>query len=387
MPTIKPLLRKLLKGKQKVLAFNFVRLFPFLFIDTDELKQICRKYGDLFYFGESFVFTVTKPESPSNTISEFEQATGEYYLPKPFVGVVNNANLIGPFPFVIFDKKIIIEATVSIPITALNLYYTVQKVVEDGIRSALFDGRQSIECGVLLYNCWNSGYYHWVTENLTRLEGVEKFEECCGTKPKLIVGPELSSFQRETLELLGYEADDLIQWNTSIAKVDTLVIPSVRRAYNPGQLSPVDYSWLRNKMQSAVRERVDMTQFSSKVYISRDDADRRRVTNESELFGELEKHGFERYQLEYMDTAETIALMMQADIIVGPHGAGLTDIIYASDADVVELSKETPNSRAYFTLANQVGLDYHHVPGKSDGTDIVAPVQSVVDILKTAECR
>lgn len=369
------------RGKYKPLSEGTVRYAPFLFRQTDDLKQFCRRHGECWFYGDAQRYSFTAPD---HAHPEMHALDGEYVLPQPFVAVAEDARLVGPYPFAVVERKIALDATVAATVTALNLFYTLRDAVEEGPRRTFGGGRRSFDTAVLLYNCWNGGYYHWVAETLTRLEGVEAYTERTGETPTLIVGPDFGGFQRETLELLGYGPDDWVEWDYTVADVDELVIPSVRREINRGAISPVAVDWLRERIRPAVRERVDLDRFSERVYISRDDATRRTVSNEEELFAELEARGFERYYLAEMSTAETIGLMMQAEVIVGPHGAGLTDILYADDAAVIELCRgERPDSRAYYTLASQVGLRYRNVAGAVDGSALRADVDAVVEAVET----
>jgi capsular polysaccharide biosynthesis protein len=369
------------RGTYKPLAEGTVRHLPSLFVETGDLQQFCRRHGECWFYGDAEHYRFSAPD---HAVPEIRELDGEYVLPQPFVAVAEDARLVGPYPFAVVEDGIAIDATVAATVTALNLFYTLRDAVEEGPHRTFGGGRQSFDGAVLLYNCWNGGYYHWVAETLTRLEGVEAYTERTGETPTLIVGPDFGGFQRETLELLGYGPDDWVEWEYAVADVDELVIPSVRREINRGALSPVAVDWLRDRMRPVVRERVDLDRFADRVYISRDDATRRRVINEDELVAELEAHGFERYYLAEMSTAETMGLMMQDEIVVGPHGAGLTDIIFADDAAVIELCRgERPDSRAYYTLASQVGLRHRTVPGAVDGSALRADVDAVVAAVKT----
>jgi hypothetical protein len=364
------------KGLHRPLAEGTVQYAPSLFLETDELKTYCRQRGQCWFYGDDIHYQFVAPD---HALPEMHAHNGEYTIPRPFVGVVPDARLIGPYPFAVVDGRIALEATVTPTVTALNLFYTLRDLVEQGPRSTLDGGHRDFGRATLLYNCWNGGYYHWVTETLARLEGIEAYTERTGETPTLVVGPDFGGYQRETLELLGYGPDDWVEWDYTTARVDELVIPSVRRQTNRGTISPVAVDWLRERIRPVVRERLDLDRFSKRVYISRDDATRRSVVNEEELFDALEERGFERYHLAEMPTTETIGLMMQADLIVGPHGAGLTDIIYADDAAVIELCRgERPETRAYYVLASEVGIRHRNVPGEVYGADLRVDVDAVL---------
>lgn len=353
----------------------------FALLDRDELQWRARESGSLYYYGDATSVSFDPPgETP-----DLQKFAGTYSLPRPFVASVPDTRLVGPYPLAISEGQIVLEATVFEQMPLLNLAYGVSDVVSNGPDRTIGGGSTHLDTAVLLYNPWNRGYWHWMIDTLMRLEGVEAYAERTGTRPTLVVGPDLDGYQRETLELLGYGPDDWVEWTYLHATVDELVVPMGRPILvnrKEGGLSPVYVDWLREQMRAAVEARsdsIDTGSFSRRVYISRDDADRRGVRNEAELFGALREYGFERYLLAEMNTVETIALMMQADVVIGPHGAGLTDILFAEDAAVVELSRgEQPNTWAYYMLSELVGHRYRHVPCAVDGPDMRADVDAVV---------
>jgi hypothetical protein len=369
------------RGTYNPLAYGMVRHLPWLFVDTDGLKKSARARGELLFYGDSRLIDF---DQPVDYVPELETLVGEYELPRRFVAVLPDARLVGRYPFALTGRRVVVEATVSPRVTGLNLFYTLRDAVSRGLGSVVGRGTVHLDSAVLLHNCWDGGYYHWVVETLTRLKGVEAYRERTGRRPTLVVGPDVEGFQRDTLELLGYGPDDWLEWEYSTASVDELVVPSVGRSSNRDAISPVAVDWLRDRMRPAVRERVDLGRFSPLVYVSRADADRRGVSNEQDLFAALERRGFERYFLAEMDTAETIALMMQASVVVAPHGAGLTDILYADDASVVELHRggdRKLNTRVYYLLATEAGLRYRYLCCDADGPDMRVDVDEVLAVV------
>lgn len=109
------------------------------------------------------------------------------------------------------------------------------------------------------------------------------------------------------------------------------------------------------------------------------------MKNEKEIIDILsKKYNFERYYLEEMTVAETVSLFSQAEVIVGPHGAGLTDIIFADDAAVIELFRGTANTRVYFSLAKQLDLWYGCIHGDRIGSDIEIDIRELQDTIDAA---
>jgi capsular polysaccharide biosynthesis protein len=79
----------------------------------------------------------------------------------------------------------------------------------------------------------------------------------------------------------------------------------------------------------------------ARIYVSRRDTPKRRLVNEEELFSELRKLGFSRIVPGEMSVPEQVSAFSNASVIVGPHGAGLTNIMFSPpDATIVEICSE-----------------------------------------------
>ena len=338
-----------------------------LIVDREQLQVICRRQGILTYYSASEVFEIDVPHPADEPMESLEQRVGEHYLSQPFVGELTDVTLVGQYPMPIHDRQLILEAIGHPYVALLNLYYT----ATEGGSVRPTDETRTLDRAVLLHNCWNYGYFHWVTEILTKLEGIERYREHTGRQPTLILGPNPLPFQKESLRLLGYDTDDWIEWDGTTTVVDRFVVPSMRREIRRGSVaSPVACDWLRERLRSAATNRVDTDRFSRRVYVSRSDADRRRVVNEPAVMELLAEYGFEDYRLADMSVAENVALFSQAEIVVGPHGAGLTDIMFADETSLVELFRGTDNTCVYFVLAKHLGHRYRYLQCEPEGTDL-----------------
>lgn len=351
-------------------------------VTTEDLFDTCYENGSLIEYGEPESVTVPPPDAYAGELPTMERWSGTYRLSKPFVGVVPDVRIVGSPPLALTGSKYIADASISPNVQTLNVINSLRESPK-----RLLTGERrgpDLEEAVLLHNSWEDGYFHWVTETITRLEGVERYTEETGREPKLIVGPDLNSFQRETLELLGYDDDDLVHWDATYCSVDRLVVPSMRREIDPPNPSPFSHQWLRESLRERALREVDTDRFSERVYISRDDAATRRLLNEDEALEVLEPYGFERYELSSMAVLETIALFAQADCIVTPHGAGLTDLIYADDVSVVELMPENRVNGVYYMLTKQVDGWYGFLSCDPTDGNLTVDVDHLESVLKAA---
>jgi len=111
---------------------------------------------------------------------------------------------------------------------------------------------------------------------------------------------------------------------------------------------------------------------SPRIYISREDATVRRVTNEEAVMDLLAEYGFERYRLAELSYAEQVTLFSDAEAIVSPHGSGLLNQIYADDAVVIELfgpKHSITNPAIEYYIADLWGHDYGCVQCEAVGCD------------------
>lgn len=89
-----------------------------------------------------------------------------------------------------------------------------------------------------------------------------------------------------------------------------------------------------------------------RIYISRSKAKRRQIVNEGELIEELLKCGFKILHLEDYSIIEQIKFFRNAEIVMAPHGAGLTNLIYCKEnIKVIELKR---NKEEYKIETNYV---------------------------------
>ncbi len=99
----------------------------------------------------------------------------------------------------------------------------------------------------------------------------------------------------------------------------------------------------------------------NKIIISRKKAGNgRNIINEEELEYALEALGFKSYILEDLSLDQQIDLFYDATAVVAPHGAGLSNLLFSHDVDVLELH---PNPQIYphfYFLSKSMGHRYQY---------------------------
>tara|TARA_B100000902_G_C26747317_1_gene639131 strand:- start:9 stop:617 length:609 start_codon:yes stop_codon:yes gene_type:complete len=100
-----------------------------------------------------------------------------------------------------------------------------------------------------------------------------------------------------------------------------------------------------------------------KIYISRNFAKRRFVTNEKELIEFLKKKKFKICYFEKITTEKQIQLIYNSNIVISLHGAALANMIWMKkNSNVIELKpKNEIYTNCYFAYANILSLNYYYL--------------------------
>ncbi|MDN3626109.1 glycosyltransferase family 61 protein [Methylobacterium isbiliense] len=121
-----------------------------------------------------------------------------------------------------------------------------------------------------------------------------------------------------------------------------------------------------------------------RIYVSRRDAPTRKCRNEAEIVNLLLQHGFEIVCPGELNLYQQIITFQDADIIIGLHGAGLTNIVWAPrSARVLEIMPSGYNDIGYRFIAGLRGMEYHALMA----TMIKDPNLHGHEALKHADCR
>jgi len=131
-----------------------------------------------------------------------------------------------------------------------------------------------------------------------------------------------------------------------------------------------------------------------RIYISRNGQTTRgrQIINEQELIARLRPLGFSVIDPGTMPLAEQIACFSHASIVVGPHGAGLTNILfrYGAPMALVEMINDTIKwNHHYFEIATHCGYFYratlnHTEPGDGQTASAYADIGSVLTAVEQA---
>ena len=84
----------------------------------------------------------------------------------------------------------------------------------------------------------------------------------------------------------------------------------------------------------------------------------------------LHKFGFQSVVLESLPISKQIDLLAKAEVVISPHGAGLTNIIFCSPGTkIIEIFSPIYVIRTYWVICNHCQLDYYYMLGESNFND------------------
>ncbi len=202
---------------------------------------------------------------------------------------------------------------------------------------------------------WQGAFYHWLYQVLPRL----KLIEMAGIRDFLLYAEDRSAFQKESLALLGFGKERLLSTQSFRAvKSPLLIIPAV-----PAAPSAWSCDYLRRSFLPLLPEKKE----KKRIYISREDVNKRKIANDVEVEGILKEYGFVKVSLASLPFLEQIALFRSAEHIVAPHGAGLSHLVFCdSGTSILEIFSPAYVNTCYFSVSAEVGLRYHLLFGEGE---------------------
>lgn len=168
----------------------------------------------------------------------------------------------------------------------------------------------------------NRNYYHFLMDVLPRW-GV--FQECVpGHQPDAVYVPRETPYQEQLLSLLDLDRFPIIPVTPArTVRASTLFVPCLQ---NPVEMAPSwTVSWLRERLPpKAIADR------ASRLYVTRGSGrNTRRLVQEELIWPELQKRGFVRVDPGSLSVREQIDTFAAAEVIVGLHGAAMTNVVFA----------------------------------------------------------
>jgi capsular polysaccharide biosynthesis protein len=236
------------------------------------------------------------------------------------------------------------------------------------------------ETYVLVFDSWSHGYFHWMCDVLPRLLSAKKH---VANSYLLIPESYHSPFITETLAAIPCKGIQTIP-SSHYVFTKNLILPEPICAtgnYNVQLMHEV-----KNRLTTFFNIRMPHTGCKN-IYVSRKKAAYRKILNEAELLPILKKYNFEIIYFENHTLKNQIAIMSEAKIMIGLHGANLTNLLFMpAEGYLFELrSKNDAHNNAYFSLASAMNLHYLYQCCNSHSLNYQNTTANKFDIVVDAE--
>jgi hypothetical protein len=204
-------------------------------------------------------------------------------------------------------------------------------------------------------------FCHWVANILPRISLAPALAH--------ILLPEIQArYQFESAELMGVANRILRLESQKAYRIDNLLVSTTSGEYlrHPAQRGATWAAQTWDDIKDRVENRLGRKRRSKYLYISRELASRRILTPASEVREVFENLGFESVQLESLSFVEQVEQFIDAEIVVGPHGAGLAGVSFMSpNSRLLEIHGHDYGTPAFKMLSAFRHVNYYSITGKN----------------------
>lgn len=248
---------------------------------------------------------------------------------------------------------------------------------------------QGTSCSLASHPCWEKNIFHWFLDLLPRVLAAE----CVAHSPakvSLLTPGYLLDWQKESLEILGYNNSSLIALPDSPSlslRAENLVTLYNHRSSYGGRLSFRTHPYIVRtlKQRFAAVKAYECCLNAKRIFILRDPKFGRSFLNIHDIEEFTNTNNFQLVELSSLSLAAQIQLFQNASHIVGAHGAGLTHLIHCTKASIMEIHCSNHGIRSdYFQIAsiNNLRYYYHVCTPINVKNDMVLDIQVLRDFLR-----
>jgi capsular polysaccharide biosynthesis protein len=209
---------------------------------------------------------------------------------------------------------------------------------------------------LIFYNGNLHNYYHWMTEGMLSLDILS---QAIGPDPKVRIalpksGGRAAPFDlRESLRSVGLDGYDIDEVTADVINVREAIW------VDSALVQCIPATYLKDfQRRIAARYAHSCGARNKRLLVARK-GPTRKIHNLDEVQALLSTYDFETVYLEGMSAAEQILLFQSAEFIVGPHGAGLANLLFCKPGTkVIELSPRVDVRPFFWTIADKLNLVY-----------------------------
>jgi capsular polysaccharide biosynthesis protein len=213
---------------------------------------------------------------------------------------------------------------------------------------------------ILITDEWSKNYCHWLWEALSKLSELKKeFKDAVLVLPKSYLKID---FVMKSLAAFGFDEKNIktIPKRSRLKVKNLFFIPCINIS-TKGYYDFLKFSKVSQIVISHYREKLK-TNYGARIYISRSDPKKntaRKVANEKELTNMLAKYGFKTVYMENFSFLEQVSIMHFSNFIIAPHGAGITNVVFAQkNCNLIELINKKWGKSCFAEMCERANINY-----------------------------
>ncbi|WP_158927142.1 DUF563 domain-containing protein [Acidisphaera sp. S103] len=208
---------------------------------------------------------------------------------------------------------------------------------------------------VLVFGTNNAhwGYQHWLMQCLPAIDWSLRQTR---TEDVRLLLPDMQPWQEDFLELLGYAAIPRL----TPRRGELYYLPRVEFSEFINGTTGFEISLTLLDTVQRILDAVPSQPTAGKLlYLPDMNAQHGKIRNQAEAIALLSQHGFTVIDRDQLGTAERINLFRQADVVIGPLGPHLADVVFCRPGALLwEWMPEHHQNHTFNRLAQTAGVDY-----------------------------
>lgn len=217
-------------------------------------------------------------------------------------------------------------------------------------------------------------YYHWLTEQLTQICLFRDYCSANGVSGTVLLRERAPKFQVASIQTIWPDVN-IVSYSNAMCVEQLFVstIPTTGFAAHPAVLD------LRNELLSG--QKIPFVEKYKLLYLYRKPNAWRTVENDhevKEMVSQLGGYVVDPGDLTFIEQVEVFA---KSSCIVSIFGSGLTNCLFATDADVIELAGDY-NDVSFASLSSFAGNRHHRFYCKQVGENVLVNVDDLRLYLK-----
>ena len=210
-----------------------------------------------------------------------------------------------------------------------------------------------------------NNYFHFLFDIITKLRIYQEYFDL--SKVDYFYVPGTYHWQKKILSLFGITEDRLVDSNKfrhiSADEIIAIDHPWYRKGYVQQEIENLP-EWIIIYLREKFLNLKKTFKASKKIFIDRSDSQYNhcKLVNNKDIIKYLKSKGFESYQVSKLDFFEQIYLFENADTIISPHGAALTNIIFSKpNLQLVELIPSNHDTIKCQRISKILNFNYKRV--------------------------